>query len=138
MSALKVILTGMATFVLMDFLWLGIVARGFYKNELASLGRFGPDGSMTPLWSAAVPVYVLLALGVYAFVLPRADTASWTAAAGWGAAFGLVVYGTYDLTNLATLRTYSLNLTVVDMAWGAVINATASVVMQAAARYFGA
>lgn len=130
-AALRVILVGMGTFVAMDFLWLGIVARGFYKSELASLARFGPDGSMAPLWAAAVPVYVILAVGVYLFVLPRADGPSLLDAAKWGAAFGLVTYGLYDLTNLATLKTYSVRLTLVDMAWGAIICGTASVAMKA-------
>jgi uncharacterized membrane protein len=43
-----------------------------------------------------------------------------------GALFGLVTYATYDLTNLATLRDWSLLVTAVDMAWGSVLTATTS------------
>ena len=100
-------------FVVLDLLWLGVVAVGFYQRELAALLR--PD----PVWSVA---------GVMVFaVAPALDAGAWTAALWRGAVFGLIAYATYDLTNLATLRDFPARLAVVDMAWGTVLTATVSV-----------
>ena len=128
--AVGVFALGVATFASLDAVWLGVVMRGFYRDSLAPLARTGADGTLAPIWAAAVPVYVLLALGVLLFVLPRATSAG--GAAAWGALSGFLTYGVYDLTNLATLRGYSGTLTVVDMAWGAVATAITAAVMRAA------
>ena len=61
------------------------------------------DGGMAPNWPAAFVVYVLLGTGIALFVIPRASTRP-SAAAAFGALFGLVVYGVYDFTNYSTLR----------------------------------
>ncbi len=56
--------------------------------------------------------------------------ASLLSAAGWGALYGLIGYGIYDLTNRATLARWSLKMTVIDMAWGATLCATTALVMR--------
>jgi len=48
-------------------------------------------------------------------------------AAVYGALFGLFTYATYDLTNYATLRNWTLQLTVVDVAWGTILGAVTSI-----------
>jgi uncharacterized membrane protein len=128
----KTALAGLATFAVLDFLWLGVVMRSFYRAELGPIARTAADGSLSPIWSAALPVYGLLVAGVGLFVLPRAESLG--AATLWGAVMGLIVYGVYDLTNLATLKGYSLRLALVDMAWGGFVTASAAVVMRAAQR----
>jgi uncharacterized membrane protein len=130
-AVLRVWSAGLLAAVVLDGLWLGVVMKGFYRDGLAPVARLAPDGSLAPIWSAAVPVYLLLVAGNAFFVLPRAQDSSWTVAAGWGAAFGFIVYGVYDLTNLATLRGYPLSLALVDMAWGALATALITVVMRA-------
>jgi uncharacterized membrane protein len=66
-------------------------------------------------------------VGILFFVVkPALETGRWSTALAYGALFGLVAYGTYDLTNYATLRPWSLGLTVSDMVWGAVVTAVAS------------
>jgi uncharacterized membrane protein len=131
---MRAVAAGIVAFPCLDFLWLAVLMKAFYREELGDLARKAPDGSMDVLWAAAVPVYVVLVAGLYWFVLPRAADGSLATAARWGALFGLVAYGLYDLTNLATLRGYSLRLTLVDMGWGAVACATVAAIMQAAAR----
>src|SRR5579872_4186752 len=103
MVVLRVWAAGLVAAVVLDGLWLGVVMKGFYRDGLAPVARLAPDGSLAPIWSAALPVYLLLVAGNALFVLPRAGSASWTTAALWGGLFGLIVYGVYDLTNLATL-----------------------------------
>lgn len=108
-----------AAFAALDFLWLGLVMTGFYRQELGPLAYVDATGALAPIWAAAVPVYALLGLGVVAFVLPRAAGQGPLVAAGWGALYGALTYGVYDLTNLSTLRGYTATLAMVDIAWGA-------------------
>jgi uncharacterized membrane protein len=125
----KAFFAGIVTFGVLDFLYLGVLMRGFYRSELGPIARLSSDGSWEVLWAAAIPVYILLICGLLFFVLPRA-TGSAVDAFGWGALFGVVVYGVYDLTNLATLRHFPLRLAVVDMLWGAAVCGVVAVVMR--------
>jgi uncharacterized membrane protein len=59
---------------------------------------------------------------------------SWAGAVFYGALFGFCVYAAYDLTNLATLRGWPLTVSLVDLAWGAVVTAAAAVIAFAAMR----
>ena len=108
-----------ATFVsllLLDALWLGVVARAWYRDGIGHLM------AATPNWGAAAAFYLLYPIGLAVFaVLPSGG--DWLRALTLGALFGLFCYGTYDLSNLATLRDWPLSLTLVDMAWGAVVSA---------------
>lgn len=101
-----------------DFLWLGFVAKKLYYQEIGTLLRDKPN------MVAAVLFYALYVVGTVAFVVnPALEKGSWPYAAGMGALFGLVCYATYDLTNLSTLRGFSAKITVIDLAWGAVLTA---------------
>jgi uncharacterized membrane protein len=112
---MKTFLIALAGFVVLDGAWLGVLMKSFYRDQLSAIARM-KDGGFAPIWVAAAPVYVLLAIGVAVFVAPRSGDA-W-AAAKYGALFGLVVYGVYDLTNYSTLTQYPLAITVVDICWG--------------------
>jgi uncharacterized membrane protein len=107
--------------VVIDAVWLGLVARGFYRDQIGTLMR---DDI---LWTAAIAFYLLYAAGLTYFALGAADrTGSWLTALGTGAAIGLLAYGTYDLTNLATVRGFTPTIALVDMAWGTVLSAVVS------------
>lgn len=116
--------TGILGFIILDGIWLGFVMKRFYVTQLAPLGRI-VDGGFVPIWWAAALVYVCLGLGIAAFVVPRADGVA--TAALFGALFGLVVYGVYDLTNYSTLTQWPLPLVAADIAWGALASAITSV-----------
>jgi uncharacterized membrane protein len=77
------------------------------------------------LWTPAAAVYVLLAIGIALFVVPRSSTMG--QAAAYGLAFGLIVYGVYDLTNYATVEKWPAMLVLVDVAWGSLACAAAAV-----------
>jgi uncharacterized membrane protein len=118
----KYILLYLATvpvFFLIDLVWLGVVARDFYRSQIGSL-------MADPIvWWAAILFYLLFIAGIIFFaVLPGLDAGSWTKALALGAAFGFFAYMTYDLTNLATLRGWPITLVVVDIAWGTVLAAS--------------
>jgi uncharacterized membrane protein len=104
-----------------DFLWLRFVALALYKAEIGALLLEKPRLAVAALF------YVLGAAGITILaVQPALAAGSWPKAAFLGAVFGLCAYGTYDLTNLATLQHWSLRLTVIDMAWGTVLVAVAA------------
>jgi len=108
-------------FVTLDLIWLGVVAKRFYRTQLAGLiaDKFN-------FW-AALAFYLVYPLGVVSFaVVPALSSDSWSDAAVWGAMLGFFAYATYDLTNLATLREWPVRLTVVDLAWGTVLTALAA------------
>jgi uncharacterized membrane protein len=114
----KPFLIALAGFAVLDGIWLGVVMKTFYRTALGPIARTGPDGSLTPIWAVAVPVYALLALGEVLFVLPRIADESFGSALMCGALFGFITYGVYDLTNWSTLRAYTGTLAMIDMAWG--------------------
>jgi uncharacterized membrane protein len=118
---------GAVAFMVLDALWLGVLMKNFYRNQLAPIVRLA-DGGIAPNWPAAFVVYVLLGTGIALFVIPRAPTVS--LAAVYGVLFGLVVYGVYDFTNYSTLRQWPFVLTMADVAWGAAASAAAAVVVR--------
>lgn len=117
-EALVAFVAALAAMAVIDGLWLGLVARAFYRSHL------GPLMAERPNWTAAVAFYLLYVVGVTVFaVLPAADSGALLDAAWRGGLFGLVAYATYDLTNMATLRGWPWIVVVVDMAWGVVLSA---------------
>ena len=113
------IFIGIVSVIVLDVVWLGVVMKSFYREQLGPIALTAVDGSLAPIWAAAVPVYLLMGIGVAVFVSPRVEKQPVARALAWGALYGLILFGVYDLTNLATLRGYSPLLAAVDIAWGA-------------------
>ena len=111
--------------VLCDAIWFNLVAGKLYKSELGGILRM-EGGSVKPNWYAATLVYLLLALGVALLVVPLAG--GFSTAAGYGAIFGLVVYGVYDMTNLALLAQWTVKASIIDVAWGTFVGGFASLI----------
>jgi uncharacterized membrane protein len=126
-QTIKAAALGASAFMVLDGLWLGVVMKNFYRDQLAPIARLA-GGNIAPNWPAALAVYVLLGSGLALFVMPRAATAGM--AAVYGALFGLVVYGVYDFTNFSTLRQYPLALTLTDVAWGSAATAIAAAIVR--------
>lgn len=119
----KLYLIALPVFFAIDMLWLGIVARNFYRNQVGALLKTDFN------WVAGVSFYLLFIAGLVFFVIePAVKSGNWTSALVVGALFGLMTYATYDLTNLATLKDWTLTITLVDMAWGMVLAASVSTV----------
>ena len=103
-------------FLALDALWLGVVARGFYARQLGDMLRDDPN------WAAAAVFYLIYVAGIVVLaVLPALEGRSPGRALGLGALLGLVAYGAYDLTNLATLKGFPVRMVGVDLAWGTVL-----------------
>ncbi len=114
-SFAKTYLLTLIPFLILDAIWLGLVAPAFYKNHIGHLMTDSPN------FFAAGIFYLLFVAGMVVFVTGRVGTFKQTLLRG--ALFGLVSYGTYDLTNLATLRDWPLLVTVVDLIWGSSLSA---------------
>jgi uncharacterized membrane protein len=109
-------------FVALDILWLRLIAVDWYQRGIGHL--LAPEVNV----AAGVVFYLVYPIGVLLFaVLPVGEAGGWLKAAGWGSLFGLFTYLTYDLSNLATLRNWPLGLTVLDIAWGALLSSAAAV-----------
>ena len=114
-------MAALVALALVDALWLGFVSREFYK---ARLGQLLLD---QPVWSIAILFYLIHAAGISVFPVPMAlNGGSWTTAILYGALFGFFAYSAYDITNLATLRGWPMAVSLVDLAWGTVATAIAS------------
>lgn len=99
--------------VITDAVWLGVVAREFYSRHLGFLMKTDID------WLAAGIFYLLYVSGLLVFVIiPAVRNRAPIQALLSGLMFGLVAYGTYDLTNQATIREWPVLVTVVDLLWG--------------------
>ena len=97
---------GAVAFMVLDGVWLGLLMKNFYREQLAPIVRMG-DGGMAP---------------------------NWPAAAAYGALFGLVVYGVYDFTNYSTLRQWPFVVTLADVAWGTFATAACAAVVRLVVR----
>lgn len=107
----------------LDFVWLGVVAKKLYYGEMGNLLLAKPQ------MTAALAFYVIYVVGVVMFVVqPALAKNSLAYAAGYGALFGLVAYATYDLTNLAVLKGYSVKIALIDMLWGMVLTAAVTTI----------
>jgi uncharacterized membrane protein len=115
----------------LDFLWLGFVAKGYYQSQVGTLLLDRPN------LPVAAAFYALYVAGVLIFaVVPGLETGSPVRALAAGALFGFFAYATYDLTNLATLKGWSVGITLLDLAWGAIVSGISATAGVFAARAF--
>jgi uncharacterized membrane protein len=117
----KLYFVTLIAFFAIDMVWLGLVARTFYRKYLGFLMAPSPN------WLAAIIFYLLFIVGILVFVvLPGLEDNSFKTTLLRAALFGLITYATYDLTNLATVKDWPVLITVVDMAWGTVLSVAVS------------
>lgn len=137
MPTWKLLLIVAPVVVVVDLLYLGVLMKGFYNAEIGDLARRSGT-ALAPRWLAAIGVYLLIPAGIVLFVRPAmgAQASLWQAFA-WGALFGLVLYGVYDMTNRSILEKWSLKLTLADLAWGCVLCGIGATWMRLAERWLG-
>ena len=107
----------LVVFLILDAIWLGLIARRLYRAQIGFLM------AAQPKWTAAGVFYLLFVAGLVVFcVLPAVREGSLGQAAWRAALFGLVTYATYDLTNLATVEGWPLLDTAIHLAWGTALS----------------
>ena len=109
-------LTTVVLFLAVDSLWLGVVARTFYRDQLGEFMLASPKLGI----AAAFYLFYAAAIVILA-VMPALKSGVWWQAAVYGAVLGLAAYGTYDITNMATLKNWPYLMSFVDMAWGTLL-----------------
>ena len=121
------------TMGVLDAIWLATMTSRLYRAQLGELLL------PTPQWPPALAFYVLYAVGALLLVALPALREDWALSRTvmMAAVLGLVAYGTYDLTNAATLRGWSNVVTVVDMVWGASLTAVSVGIAVSVARRLG-
>lgn len=118
---IKLFAIALPVFFVIDMIWLGLVAKDFYRAQIGTLMKMDVN------WAAAIIFYLIFIIGLVVFVIsPAVEKDSWVHALLFGALFGFVCYATYDLTNLAVAKDWPLLVTIVDMLWGAVLAASVS------------
>lgn len=119
----KLYAVAVITFLAIDLMWLGVIARSFYQAHIGHLMRANVN------WAAAMAFYLVFVTGIVVLVVwPAIQRQSLGHALVLGALFGLVTYAAYDLTNLATLEAFPVIVALVDLTWGTVLCATVSAV----------
>ena len=115
-----VYVTVLAVMLLLDVLWLGVIAADWYAE---GIGHLMAD---VPYLPAAVVFYLLYPLGIVIFGVRPNEPMTTLQAMRWGALFGFFAYATYDLTNLATLSDWPTSISLLDLGWGTLLSATAA------------
>jgi uncharacterized membrane protein len=101
-----------------DFLFLGIVAKGFFAAQVGDM-----LGDIRPV--PAVLFYLLYVAGVLIFV-SGPPTATWQSTLLYGALFGFFCYATFELTALSLLKHWTWPVVLLDVSWGSLVTAVSS------------
>ncbi|CAN7376575.1 DUF2177 family protein [Agrobacterium tumefaciens] len=113
----------LVAFLVVDFIWLSTMASRLYRPAIGDL--LAENFRLAP----AVVFYLIYAAGLtFLAVRPAFQTGEWTTALLYGAVVGFMAYATYDLTNQATLKSWSTTLTVADLLWGTFVSAAAATI----------
>ncbi len=121
---MKILLTFIITLLIfgaIDFLWLGVIAKNLYQQKLGFVMTDKVN------WVAASIFYLMYIGGILYFVIfPDLDNDDWQATLFKGAILGILCYGTYDLTNMATIKNWSYEIVIIDIIWGAFLTGLTS------------
>ncbi|WP_225524971.1 DUF2177 family protein [Rhizobium leguminosarum] len=119
------------TLLICDGIWLGLIAHNFYRDQLGVLMLPSPNLAVGALF------YLFFAAAVVCCRAASAVGGLYRHGVLHGAILGLAAYGTYDITNLATLRNWPLAMSLVDTAWGTALTALTAAGRYFAVRFFG-
>ena len=121
----------LVAFLVVDGVWLGLVAKNFYASQLGELMR------KPVLLGPAAVFYLFYAAGIVFLVLrPNMPELPIGSVALFGAILGFLAYGTYDVTNFATLKDWPPLMSLVDVVWGTALTSAAAVAGALAVRAF--
>ena len=128
---LKKYLVIFLVFIVIDAIWLGLVAPKMYQKEIGHL--MADKVNFIP----AIIFYLIYALAILVFVVdPALAKGDWVKALVYGAFLGLTMYATYDLTNNATLKDWPVKVTIIDLIWGSFVTSATSVIATKLIQYF--
>lgn len=109
-------------FLVIDYIWLGIVMKDYFQTQLSHLMADEVNLSIAALF------YLFYAAGVvFLCINPALETGNWSKALINGAVLGFLAYGAYDITNMATLRDWPITMSIIDISWGTGLTAISAV-----------
>lgn len=123
--------TAAISFGLLDFLWLRWAGPNLYRPLIGEL--LAPAFRPVP----ALIFYAAYIAGMVWFAVRPGLSGGPGAALLNGALLGALAYATYDLTNQATMRVWSTQMTAIDIAWGTFATALAALAATLVVRRFG-
>ena len=119
---LKLYFIAVPIFLMIDLVWLGLIAKNVYQKYMGHLMRSVPN------WPVAFTFYLLFVIGLVIFAIyPAVRDSSWTYALLYGSLFGFFTYMTFDLTSLAVLKDWPWEIVIIDIIWGVVLSSSVSV-----------
>lgn len=121
----------LVVFLVIDAIWLGLIATSWYKRALGDLMLEQPKLHIAALFYVGYAFAITLLA-----VSPAAQSASFGQVLLLGAVLGLAAYGTYDITNMSTLKNWPMTMSLIDMVWGTFLTAVSAAGGYAAYRYF--
>jgi len=111
------------SFFAIDMVWLGVISKNYYKQKLGFILSENPN------WAAAIVFYLLFIAGIIFFAInPGLKANDWQVALLNGAVLGALCYATYDLTNMATIAKWPIEIVIIDIIWGMVLTGSVSVI----------
>jgi len=109
-------------FLVIDYLWLGVLMKDYFQSQLNHLMADDVNLAIAALF------YLFYAAGiVWLCINPALESSDWSKALINGAILGFLAYGTYDITNMATLKDWPVNMSIIDVTWGTGLTALSSV-----------
>lgn len=116
-------IAGLIAFLVIDYIWLKYIALSFYREQIGHLMLDKPNLGIALLF------YLFYVVGVVVLAVnPALEKGQWTTAVLYGGLLGFVAYGTYDITNLATLKSWPPIVAIVDIIWGTVLTASVAAI----------
>lgn len=113
----------LVVFMVIDLIWLGFIAKNLYSKYLGYLMADKVN------WVSAVVFYLIFIGGILYFVLyPSLLDKNLINLIIRAALFGFITYATYDLTNLATIKDWPIQITIIDLIWGTTLSTSVSVI----------
>lgn len=118
--------------VIIDGLWLGVISKTLYQKYIGGLMMAHPR--LTP----AIIFYLIFSIAIVVFVTHPALKNNWNTGQiiFHGALLGLVIYGGYDLTNLAILKGWPVAISIIDIAWGMIVTTIVASIVVVLVRLF--
>jgi uncharacterized membrane protein len=125
-------LSAIVSMLVIDLIWLSIMMKPFYQKHIGHLL------SETPNLMPAIIFYLIFIFGlVFLVIMPAiSGNFSYVKLFIYGAIFGLVAYGTYDLTNHATMKNWPAIVTIVDLIWGTLLTGSVAVIAKFVTKFF--
>ncbi|MDX9893198.1 MAG: DUF2177 family protein [Patescibacteria group bacterium] len=122
-------LISLIIFLAIDLVWLGMVAKNIYQQQLGQLMRPNPN------WLAAIIFYAIYVVGILVFIVYPYQQ-NLTKVLLMGALFGFIAYATFDLTSLAVIKNWPLKMTIIDLIWGAVLTGSVAILSAKVLSFF--